>query len=234
RALAGLRKAEDPIVDDPAEFATFSVAGRGLLALERLLFDTPEFGAYDCRIVRAIARDIGRNADLIASEWTSEWAPLIRTAGSADNDVFRAGDEATRTLFTALQGALQEIADLRLARPLGTIDRPRPKRAEAWRSGRALPNIAAVLGEAEAFYQASFRPQISEQAQEELDIAFASVASAMERALEVAPISEAVTSTDRIRIDGLMAAIVGLNDLVTEVLGPELGVTRGFNSRDGD
>ena len=62
RALGALLAAEDPAAEDPAAFAEVSVAARGLLALERLLFETDyEDGSYGCALVRAVSKRPGRH-----------------------------------------------------------------------------------------------------------------------------------------------------------------------------
>ena len=66
RALSGLIKAEDPVVNDGAEFAKVSIAARGLFALERLFYDDALSGYgpgdYDCKLVQAITGDLSRMA----------------------------------------------------------------------------------------------------------------------------------------------------------------------------
>ena len=62
RTLAALVAGEDPVVDDPAAFAEVSVAARGLMALDQLLFDPEaapvEPGGYRCRLLVAITGDM--------------------------------------------------------------------------------------------------------------------------------------------------------------------------------
>ena len=55
------------MVDDPAAFAQVSVAARGLMALDQLLFDPEaapvEAGSYRCRLLAAITGDLAATAD---------------------------------------------------------------------------------------------------------------------------------------------------------------------------
>ena len=62
RTLAAMIAAEDPVVDDAPAFGLVSVAARGLMAIDELMFD-PEAepiaaGSYRCRLLVAITRDL--------------------------------------------------------------------------------------------------------------------------------------------------------------------------------
>ena len=56
-------------------------------------------------------------------------------------------------MFTDLLTLFQLVGDLKLASPLGlSLDEPKPKLAESWRSGRSLRNVELNLESARAMY----------------------------------------------------------------------------------
>ncbi|MEM6577178.1 MAG: imelysin family protein [Pseudomonadota bacterium] len=229
KTLAALISDNDPVIETVETFATVSVAARGFYALEFLLFE-PSFATmgeaeYRCGLIIAVAREIASNSALIQSDWKTEYAGLMRNAG--ENDTFRTEQEALRQLFTALSTGLEFTADVRLGRPLGTFDRPRPKRAEARRSQRSLRNVLLALE--------GTRPlaALLSQGGADLDALF-------ERALERGegiddPVFANVAEPQgRIRVEALQQNINLIRQEIAEELGPKLGVAAGFNSLDGD
>lgn len=231
KALAGLIAAEDPVVRDAQAFAQVSVAARGLYALEFLLYDEDPAGseAYRCALFRAIARDSAGLAQAMAADWRDRYAALMRAPGP--DSPYRSQDEAMQELFKALGTGLQITADLRLGRPLGTFEKPRPTRAEAWRAGLSLPlviealqsqrQLALLLAEGDAGLKARLTDAFDRALGDAVvldDPAFAGVA----------------TPAGRIRVEALHQRINEIRQVVAQELGPELGVSAGFNALDGD
>lgn len=232
RALARLIANDDPILADRERFGKSSVASRGLFALEQMLFD-PQFNSYGaedpgCRLTRAAAANLADMAQAIATEWQDDFAALVKTAGQAGNSQFLSEREARQMLFTALLSGLQFDEEQRLARPLGSDDRPRPGRAEARAAGRSLHNIRVSLAELESLAQS-----LTDGGTQTVFERFTE-ARALAAALDD-PIFDGVESPEgRARITALMAAIHHTREAVLKELGPELGVSAGFNSLDGD
>ncbi len=234
RTLAVLLAEADPVVDDPVAFATVSVAGRGLLALERLLWD-PRFAGragedHYCRLVIAVARDIGRTAGAVRAGWV-EHARLMRAAG-AGNPLYLSETDALRTLFTAVTAGLEFNAELRLGRPMGSFAQPRPERAEARRSGRSLRIVwrsLAASGEL-ARLLAVPAPLADRDA---VAAAFAE-AVATAAALDDPVFAGVATPEGRLRVEALQQRIRDAHAAVAARLGPALGVAAGFNALDGD
>ncbi len=228
KSLAALLQNSDPIVNESSAFATVSVAARGFYALEFLLFD-PQFTdhpnqTYYCELIRAVANDIAANAEAILTGWQDGYGSLISTPG---NDTFRTRDEATQQFFTALSTGLVFTSQARLGRPLGSFDRPRPKRAEARRSGRSLRHVVLSLEATRALAAL----MLSDDA--EVDAAFASV---LERAaaLDDPVFANVVDPLGRVRVEALQQSIDALRADVARKIGTELGIAAGFNSLDGD
>jgi predicted lipoprotein len=233
RALAALVAAEDPIVDDPTAFAETSVAARGLFALDALLeTGPPPQDGYACRLVRAVARDLARTAAGVEARWRDPYSVWLATAGAAGNPLYLSPEEGSRTLFTALLAGLQATADLRLGRPLGTLDRPQPRRAEAWRTARPARNAGLALAACRDLWTVAFVPEATAEARMRIDASFAAAQRALADAGEI---ETAVTAPgSRLRVEAAQQAVLRLHAALAADIGPALGVAGGFNSMDGD
>ena len=224
KAIGRLMARKDPIVDRPEDFAEVSVAAQGFTALERLLYEPQADAGYACRLTQAIAAGLARNALAINEGWAGH-AALMRGAG--DNDRYQSSDEVARALYTALTGGLEFLHDQRLGRPLGTFDRPRPRRAEAWRSGRSLPNILLSLDALEALALAMA---------DDLPETIRAFATARDRAarIEDPTLSEVADPSGRVKVESLQQAVAAIQLAVALEIGEGLGIKAGFNSLDGD
>lgn len=145
----------------------------------------------------------------------------------AGNETYRTQTEAAQQFFTALITGLEFTENMRLGRPLGTFERPRPKRAEVWRSERSLRHI-----------------RLSLEATEELAALISggdeTVAQDYVRALDRAnslddpTLSGVADPSSRFRAEALQSAVTTIRRTLLEDVGPSLGITAGFNSLDGD
>ncbi|WP_417207993.1 imelysin family protein [Antarctobacter sp.] len=228
KALGRLIGGEDPVINSLETFQSVSIAARGFYAMEFMLYD-PQFATagvagYRCSLVQVMAADIADiSADILAG-WENGYADLMRQAG---NDTYRTPDEAAKQLFTALSTGLEFTADTRLGRPLGSFEQPRPNRAEARRSERSLHHVVLSL---QALRDLGARLSDGDA---KLDAAF-------ERALQRAailddPVFAGVSDPQgRLRIETLQQRIAEIREIVSNDLGPRLGIAAGFNSLDGD
>lgn len=231
RTVAGMGADADPVVDNPEAFPEVSVAGRGLMALERLLYDDTlsGYGAgdYNCRYATAISADLSRMAGEVLTDWR-EHAELMRTAGAEGNARYMSESEASQVLYTALLTTVEFDADQRLGRPMGSFDRPRPTRAEAWRSGRPLRNVTLSLK--------ALRDLALTMSDDPIPVTEA----AFDRALATAgalddPLLAGVeTPQGRLKVEILQQQIRAVGDATRAEIGGGLGLSAGFNSRDGD
>jgi len=231
KALNQLVRTNDPIVDDPEAYATVSIAARGFYALEFLLYDAKlqqtGTAAYRCDLTRAIARDIAATSTAIAEDWSENFANEMRQPGTR----YQSEAEIKQELFKALDTGLQILIDMRLGRPLGTYDKPRPKRAEAYRSGRSLHHVILSLEALEdlALILSADTPDL----QDALATSFATTRAHAQRLKD--PIFAGVSEPEsRLRIEALQQDIRNLREKVGLNLGPALGVEVGFNALDGD
>lgn len=232
KALNSLISKEDPVVFDPVEFATLSVAGRGFYAMEFLLYDdayqSEETAEYRCDLTRAITSEINRNATAIKWGWQA-FQEELRTP--REDGPYQTDEEALREVFKALGTGLQFTSDARLGRPLGTFERPRPRRAEARRSGRSARHVELAL--ISAYELAMILAQGERQIAEDLGLAF-------DRAVELVrdlddPSFEGVADPQgRFRVEVVQQAVDRIREIVGLELAPALGVSAGFNALDGD
>lgn len=226
-ALGALIANQDPIVSDPLRFKEVSIAARGFYALEYLLYD-PQFhdgSDYVCDLQQAIAIDIAMQSNAIMSEWITSYADIMR--GAVQNDIYRNKEEAVQRLFTALTTGLEFTSNMRLGRPLGTFDRPRPTRAEARRSGRSLRHVALSL-------RATRRLAANlSQTDADLDALFARAIESADQLRD--PVFAGVSDpSSRLRIEILKNDVDAILFYVDQTLGPKLGIAAGFNALDGD
>lgn len=232
RTLGRLIAAEDPIGRDPAAYAEESIAARGLFALEMLVYDPALSaygqGSYACALVVTVAADLSRQAEALSGAWAGDFARTLRTAGEPGNATFLTADEAFRALYTQVLGGLEFTADQRLGQPMGTFERPRPTRAEAWRSGRSLRNVvlAAEAAHALASALADWDLPKTDAAMNRLRAVAAGVAD---------PGFQDVTNPSaRLRAEALQQQMRTLRAAIEAEIGARLGIAPGFNSQDGD
>ena len=229
KALAALIAAQDPSVATADGMASQSVATRGFYALERLLYD-PQYAqtadaTYLCSLIQGISGDIAATTQAIHADWAGGYGTLLLLAG---NDSFRDPREAGQQLLTALLTGIEFTADMRLGRPLGTFDKPRPKRAEVWRSERSLRHVILSL---EATRDMAARLSGGDAA---LDHQFQ---HALDRANALAgdPTFAGVADPQaRFKIESLQQEIRDIDQTIANDIAPRLGIAPGFNSLDGD
>lgn len=233
RALAQLEAADEGQLA-PERFVETSVAGQGLTALERVLFEEEtrsalaQGGAREarlCRIGGAIAWALARVAEETADAWRTETLPALRADPEA------AGRAATR-LVTDLLAGLQAIEDLKLGLALGeSLEQARATRAEMWRSGRSARQIALNLDGLAALVRALSGDDAA-QAQDTVR----ALAQAERLAREgPADIGEAAADPRRrARVLLLQGAVATARSAAAGEIPPALGVVTGFNALDGD
>lgn len=225
KAIGRLTADADPIVDDPSQFGEVSVAAQGFTALERLLYEDQPDPDYACRLTRAIATGLARKANALADGWDPH-ADLMRSTG--ENDRYQTAQDANRALYTALSTGLEFLHDQRLARPLGTFDRPRPHRAEARRSERSLRHIELSLAALEDLATTMYDGDLTETR--------AAFAEARERAAELddPALAGVADPSKRFKVEVLQRAVNDIRNAVNTEIGKPLGITAGFNALDGD
>lgn len=232
RTLSDLIAGEDPVGLDPVAYADVSIAARGVFALEMLLYD-PAFSGYGpqdytCALVQTVAEDLARQAATLERGWSDGFAATLTSAGAADNATYLSEDEAIRAVYTQLLAGLEFTADSRLGRPMGTFERPRPRQAEAWRSGRSLRNVLLAVEAAQALAHG-----LSDSELPQTDAATDRVRRAADEITEPA-FQDVEDPQARLRIEVLQQAVRALRTAIDAEIGTPLGIAAGFNSQDGD
>lgn len=235
KALRTMILKGDESVLTPEGFAIQSIAVQGYYAMEYLLYD-PEIAtlgseAFRCDLVRAMAGQIAAVTRAIEADWRASYAETLRRAGAEDNAVYRTEEEGVQELFKALGTGLQVTADMRLQRPLGSFERPRPNRAEARLSGRSVRHVilsAEALDELAGMLSAG-SPSLAAQFHEGFDyVRAASVA------LDDPVLATVSDPAKRLNIETIQAVLDDLREIAAVELGSHLGVVAGFNALDGD
>lgn len=232
RTLKRLIEAEDPVVENQKDFAEISVAARGFFALERMLYDADYSdyveASYACALTRAMTRDLAQQAAALENAWREDFVPVILNPGVEGNTTYLDETEVVRAIYTQVMSSLEVTADTRLGRPLGEPTRPRPSRAEAWRSERSLANTMIVTQSA---YDLAV--ELADWELPETAAAMEQVHAAAEK-IEDPGFQNIDDLSSRFDLEILQQAIDGVGNALEAELGVRLGIQPGFNSADGD
>lgn len=233
QTLSRLIAAQDPGAVSVDEIGDVSIAARGFYGLEFLLFD-PTLSvagdpAYHCALVQTLAADIDVNADAILADWQGSYAEQMMHPGG--DSIYHTDEEAIRELYRALSTGLEFDADARLGRPMGTFERPRPTRAEAWRSGRSLRNVVISLNALQDLAQLMADDNVSIEAQ--VDAVF-DRSLTLTDSMDDPVFAGVVTPSGRLQVEVFQQSISRIRETVSGTIGPAWGVDAGFNSLDGD
>ncbi|EPX80277.1 Iron-regulated protein A precursor [Litoreibacter arenae DSM 19593] len=233
RALATLLAEEDPIANAPDSYRDVSIAARGFYALEFLLYDETLTNAgnpaYHCTLIQTVTSDIASTSTSILKDWQNGYADQMLNPGP--DAPYRTDEEVVQEMLKALSTGLQFTSDTRLGRPLGTFDRPRPARAEAYRSGRSASHVLLSL---EALRDLAARLATGNaDLAETLDAQFADAEEKL-TALNDPVFASVADPQSRLKVEVVQQAVDKIRETVTQELGPTLGVAAGFNALDGD
>lgn len=235
KALTALLAHDDLAALTPELFAGTSVAGQGLSALERLLFDPenrkalaagPE-AAKRCAAGRLIASSLAAIAADVEREWA---APDGVMASLAAGDPAKAKLAVTR-IATDLLSIYQLVGDMKLDAIMGeNADRARPALAEGRRSGRSSRALQLDLEAARML-----TVLLIGQAPDAVPIL-----AALDQAIVLVdglPPDFGPLATDaagRAQLTAIRQQVRTARDLSNATVPAALGVTLGFNSLDGD
>ena len=234
KALAALISDQDEAVADADDFAHVSIAARGLFSLEFMIFDDSfkahDQGSYSCDLVQAITHDLAQTADHIAQEWTKDngFAATLTTAGAAENQRYLTETEAAQALYTMLLTGLENSAEQRIGRPLGSFEKPRPKRAEAYRSERSARNVMLSVQAAREFAVA-MAPETPQKTLVVLDEVLAKLQD-----LNDPTFASVDDPMGRLKIEIIAQRIEAATEAIANDIGAPLGISAGFNASDGD
>ncbi len=218
----------------PIAFAKGSVAVQGFSALERLLFGNdvlaqikrPATAVTPCAVATAISVNITDLAKVLATEWRQ------------DVMAEKQAKDGTGDLFNSFAGGLQATVDLKLGGPLGIKSgRLRTKRAEHWRSARALRNIMVNLSALEDLYlrlSDGAGKRLTSTPEDKLIRQLFGQAIADTKALGPSFTAVARSKNGVHKLWTLAGSLQDLRELAVPKLAEGLGLVLGFNSLDGD
>ena len=234
RTLSRIISGQDPILATPEAYSSEAVSARGLYAIESMIYD-PTFNGYakgdpGCALVQAASADLAQGAADLRDRWQDGFADTMRTAGEAGNARFLDAGETLQVVYTALMVSLQFDVLERLGLPLGTYDRPRPKRAEGRLSGRSQRNVELSIAGHAALARALVPDETASLSTRE-DLARV---AAMAKALDDPDFSGVTDPGRRFRLEALQSAMTLLRTEASVEIGRALGVSMGLNALDGD
>jgi len=214
----------------PTYAAALPASARGFAGLDLMLGEAELAYRPDesgCTLVVSLATDLSSQAKALERAW-ADHAQLLRAPGEAGNLTYLDKVEVRRALYTQVLTALEFTRVQRIARPLGASGQPRPARAEAWRSGRSLPNVLAASRAAHQLGAAlveSPTPKM-DRALEEIEIA---AATSRDHGFQ-----DIADPQARLRLEILGQHVDALKQAVETEVGDALGIRSGFNALDGD
>ncbi len=235
------RQLAEAVTDQPPELLTpegmadASVALQGLPALERLLFGQPlaEPGTYACDLAVAIAGSVSAVSTELADGWADPAGPMLAMDAETYLD----------HVLSGIYGHLELVGDRKIGRVAGpTLDEARPRRSEAWRSGRSLRNIALNLEAVEYVLFGSggegllvdFAGTPAAEALAQLEVHI-SVARALAEPMRDHTMADMLATPEgHAALLDLRKAIDAIRQDLALSVYPALGLRVGFNSADGD
>jgi predicted lipoprotein len=233
---------------------TLGAAGKGLPALEYLLFEEaakkpaqkkPRAKTH-CNVLQALSIQLKDEAQELAADWRQPnggFARQLAEAGQYPQDgAFASSDQALSDVLNLLIAGLDAVKIRKLGKPLEKSgDEVALERIESWRSGTSLEHIrdnlrgfemvffgAGKTGTGVDDYLAAIeRPGLARVVRQEFDSA--------QKALTAirGPLQEALTS-QRDDVEALHKAIGRLQHLLETEVADALKVDLEFNANDGD
>lgn len=234
---------------DPERIETLGAAGKGLPALEYLLFPAHKAEAgpgKHCNVVQALAEHVRVEAQGLAADWREPdggFARQLAEAGQpAQGSPFASGDQALSDVVNLLIAGLDALKSRKVGKPLekGAGGAPQ-ERVESWRAGTSLEHIRDNLRGFESVFFGSGaagcglddylahieRPGLARVIRGELDAAQKALAAIRH------PLQNAVVG-QRKQVEQLHQSLARLQYLMETEVADALKVDLGFNTSDGD
>ena len=244
RALDQLLTSANPKDLQPDSLAHDSVAGQGLTALERLLYDGDDpaallkapgkDGAWRTQVGLGIARNLAAISRDVLKDWTApDGVRSMIVANKGWKNLFADAPEAARLLLTDLVVGFKLMHDVKLLPVLGAnTAAAKPKSAEAWRSARSQRDLKLNLAAAQGMTKA-LADVTTPAHRAKIDGLLTNAAKAIDAM--PADLGEAAADPKRRgRVDAARVAIKAAQTEIAKTLPGDVGVTLGFNSLDGD
>lgn len=252
RLMEPILSASAPI--PPEDMETLGAAGKGLPAMEYLLFPDDKtagdakktFAAGYCHALQALANHVRTEAEGLAAEWRAPdggFARQLAEAGEHPQDgAFTSTDQALSDVVNLLIAGLDAVKIRKLGKPLEkSEDTASLERIESWRSGASLDHIRDNLrGFERVFFGAGSdepglddylatiqRPGLARVIRQELDAAKTALAA-------IRPPMQNAVIKQRKQVENLHKTVGRLQYLLETEVADALKVDLGFNANDGD
>ncbi len=239
---------------EPEKVESLGAAGKGLPALEYLLFAHGKgtgskkmpLAAVHCNALQALALDVRTEAKELATDWREPnggFARQLIEAGRHPQDgIFTTDEQALSDIVNLLIAGIDAVKIRKVGKPLEkSSDGAALERIESWRSGTSLDHIRDNLRGFELVFFGTGksgiglddyllqieRPILVRNVREALD------ASKQALAAVRPPLQEAVVE-HRTQVASLHKALGRLQYLLETQLAEALKVDPGFNANDGD
>ncbi|MEQ8205390.1 MAG: imelysin family protein [Woeseia sp.] len=242
-----------------AKLEADSVVIQGLSAAEYLLFDeqggalpnylkkSPE-AVRRCELLQLISAHTLAVATRLSAGWAKEGGDYsaVFTVPGTDNPDFADSTDALAALFDSILAALEVAKNDKLADAMGLRNElgiAQPYAVEAWRSRYSLPLIAASINGARQLYSAGPEPDAfgiddllrakgAVALADTIEQQFAAVQAATPVDLVLFDAVNLTEHTDELTeyYDAMTSLVQTLKNEVPSVL----GITLGFNDKDGD
>lgn len=231
-----------PAVIDAAYVGKLGSTQIGFPVLEYLLFQSGVETPVRCAYASAIAKDIARRSHELALAW-EKYAPDLARAGEEGSSV-TSTKQGIDLALTATNGALVELTDRTLARPLGEKSGgvPQPLECESRYSGDSILDYQAALASVNSMWVGAPTGEKGKGLTllvRRKDIPFdesvrGKITLIDERASAIdGPLSDEVVN-DRQPVQDTLAAARDLRRIMATEVVQVMGGTLGFTDNDGD
>lgn len=241
----------EPLLKDSAganveRVRRMGAAGKGLPAVEYLLFEASDRLSQNCNALNALTAQINEEAQGLDRAWREPKGgfgrQLARAGQPGYTEIFSDADQAISDVVNLLIAGLDSVKAVKLGKAIErSADAPALERIESWRSGASLDHIAANLQGFEAVffgkgkaaiglddYLASLdRPGLVRVIRVQLD-AIEKALAAVHRPLQTALMEQ------REAVVALHKEVARLQYLMETEVASALKVDLGFNTNDGD
>jgi predicted lipoprotein len=234
----------------PAWIDTLGAGGKGLYAIEYLLFGTADeatvlaqlTNARRCAYLTALADHVERTTGLIVDAWSpsgGDYVGTLATAGDPDNDVYISQLGAISTLMTAILNQLLLTKLTKLGVPLGRLDGlPQPGSIETLYADLSVEAMEANVEGARRVWSAaphsldgylrSRRADVADTILAQFDASTAALTALPE------PFGDYVSGSDHAAGDAAYERLREFERLISSDASAILGVSLMFVDSDGD
>jgi predicted lipoprotein len=240
RQVQAILAEKDESATKQASLLQKSVAVQGLGALEFVLWGTgadaltTAAGGFRCRYGHAVATAVKNVTGEIAEAWNADDGIAAHiTSPGPDNTDFRTQREALTGLVASMAHTIEEIGETRLGPFMGANGaEPNPRLALYWRSGLTIPAVRANFAGAQALFGGSAIAGLAPDWMGD-NIAYEFEQADQTAAKITAPVAQALKDpTQKAALDQLLVLTSSLQEFLTNIFPPALGLSVGFQSNE--